>query len=82
MTNLHMPATAVAEHLADGARYGKVHRIASGRPAADRGRNRRQYRVACGRIVRAGFPVRLVPPGGLCGTCWTATELDRAGVDR
>ncbi|WKN47131.1 hypothetical protein [Nocardioides sp. Arc9.136] len=82
MTNLHMPATAVAEHLADGARHGKVHRIRSGRPAAPRGRNRRQYRVACGGIVRAGFPVRLVELDGLCRSCWPDTELDRAGVAR
>ena len=69
--NLHMPATAVAEALSDGAMYGKVHRIASGRPAADRGRNRRRYRVACGRVVRAGFPFRVVPRDALCLHCWT-----------
>ena len=66
----------------EGARYGKVHRIASGRPAADKGRNRRQYRVACGNVVRAGFPVRLVDPDALCLSCWTESQLDRAGVER
>lgn len=80
--NLHMPATAVAEHLPDGARHGKVHRTATGRPAAPKGRNRRRYRIACGRIVAKGFPVRLAPPDSLCGHCWPTKELDKAGVAR
>lgn len=78
--NLHMPATAVAEIDDSGAMYGRVHRVRTGRPAAPRGRNRRQYRVACGRIVRAGFPVRVVDCDSLCGNCWSPAELDKAGV--
>lgn len=82
MTNLHLPATAVADYRADGTRSGRVHRIKSNRPAAPKGRNRRQYRVACGFVVRAGFPVRLALPEHLCGSCWSATDLDKAGADR
>lgn len=65
-----LPATAVAEFSINGWRTGKVHRTASGRKAAPRGRNRRQYRTACGNVVRAGFPVSAAPNSDLCGHCW------------
>lgn len=56
-----VPESAFSKYpvTADVARVTseEVHRIKSGRPAAPKGRNRPQYRVACGTVVRRGFPV-------------------------
>lgn len=57
----------VAEFNSKRERTGKVHRPQQ-EPTAKR--NRSQYRVACGRVVRYGLPVLYAPAYDVCLHCY------------
>lgn len=64
-----MAEVGVAEFSYLRQRVGKVHRPKRPIKPGPR-RNRSQYRVRCGEIIRAGLPVEQAPSKDWCRHCW------------
>lgn len=79
MTNqAEIDHVGVAEFDATGERTGRVHRPRHAVPAGPR-RNRSQYRVRCGQVVRMGKPVSTAPVEDWCLHCFPPAGGGRRG---
>lgn len=68
-----MSSRYVAEYDSERNRIGKIHQAMQ--PATAK-RNRSQYHVKCGYIVRYGLPVPLpFPRAAFCRHCWPLSSL-------